>query len=180
VDWVWDNRDEMVDLLQRLPDLLGKTGENLALAGDGAVRASALLTGENGDSVGGSLSLGAVGLETIGLELGKAALRFRGTGVQITGAGQELADVGSGLCDGGAELADFAGRKLPKAKRAKKLPKTLSASAKPKAPRSAPSKGKGAAKPKAKTASTEPRTSKPKTSGSQSSKDKDLGLSKPT
>ena len=48
VNWEGDYRDEMAEVVQKLPELLGDVGESLAAAGDGAVRAGSLLTSVDG------------------------------------------------------------------------------------------------------------------------------------
>ena len=51
VDLVWDNRDKIMDLIERLPEMLSETGESMEAAGASAVKASNFLTGSD-DSPG--------------------------------------------------------------------------------------------------------------------------------
>ena len=45
VNLVWNNRDRIMDLVERLPELLRETGDNIESAGASAVKASAFLVG---------------------------------------------------------------------------------------------------------------------------------------
>lgn len=45
-DLLWDHRDELVDMLTRLPSLMGDAGEQMHAAGSGAEAAAGLLTGD--------------------------------------------------------------------------------------------------------------------------------------
>lgn len=46
VDLVWDNKDDLLELLSKLPGLLSDAGEQMQAAGDGAQRASGFLSGD--------------------------------------------------------------------------------------------------------------------------------------
>lgn len=47
VNLVWNNREKIMDLIERLPQILKDTGDGIESAGDGALNASALLLGTN-------------------------------------------------------------------------------------------------------------------------------------
>lgn len=51
VQWVLEHREELVDLAQSLPKVLGEVGDALGAAGASATSAAGLLTGEDGSSV---------------------------------------------------------------------------------------------------------------------------------
>jgi hypothetical protein len=112
VDWVWDHREELIDLTQRLPELLGQVGESLAVAGDGAVRASGLLTGEDGDSVGGLTGAAADALDRCLDQIDTAAELMAGVADQVDdvpmldGVGGSLAEGAKGLAGIGGELPE--------------------------------------------------------------------------
>ncbi len=46
VDMLWDHRDELIDMITRLPGLMGDAGEQMHAAGSGAEAAAQLLTGD--------------------------------------------------------------------------------------------------------------------------------------
>jgi len=46
VEIVWDNKDDLLELISTLPGLLGEVGEHMQSAGDGAQRASGFLSGD--------------------------------------------------------------------------------------------------------------------------------------
>lgn len=46
VNLVWNNRQKIIDLIERLPEMLRETGDNIESAGDSAVRASHFLVGD--------------------------------------------------------------------------------------------------------------------------------------
>ena len=54
VNLVWDNRERIMDLIERWPELLRETGDSIESAGLSAMNASAILTGANEDSVSAS------------------------------------------------------------------------------------------------------------------------------
>jgi hypothetical protein len=57
VNLVWNNREKITLLIERLPELLRETGDGIESAGNSAVKASVLLTGDGGKSMGvGKLS----------------------------------------------------------------------------------------------------------------------------
>lgn len=49
VNLVWDNRERIMDLIERLPELLRETGDSIESAGASALNASAFLTGDHDD-----------------------------------------------------------------------------------------------------------------------------------
>lgn len=49
VNLVWDNREQIMDLIERLPELLRETGDSIESAGASAMNASAFLTGSHDD-----------------------------------------------------------------------------------------------------------------------------------
>ncbi len=49
VNLVWDNRDQIMELIERLPELLRETGDSIESAGSSAMNASAFLTGSRDD-----------------------------------------------------------------------------------------------------------------------------------
>jgi hypothetical protein len=116
VDWVWDHREEMVELAQKLPELLGRTGESLALAGDGAVRASAMLTDETGDSIGGLTGAASDALDRSLEQIESAAQLMASVGDQVDdipmldGIGESLTLGATGLEGIGGELGVVAVR----------------------------------------------------------------------
>lgn len=52
VNFVWTHREQISDLIERLPTLLNETGSNIEAAGASAVKASAFLTGGPGGQGG--------------------------------------------------------------------------------------------------------------------------------
>lgn len=46
VNLVWNNRQKIMDLIERLPEMLRETGDNIESAGDSAIRASHFLVGD--------------------------------------------------------------------------------------------------------------------------------------
>ena len=63
-NFVWDHKDEIANLVSKLPDLLETTGKTMDAAGTSAVKAAALLTGDgDGTSVGqlAAVAAGALG-----------------------------------------------------------------------------------------------------------------------
>lgn len=134
VDLVWNNRNELIELITRLPDLLGDAGESMHLAGQGAQQASSLLSGEvhtltidaadTLDALTGPLTqvadvlneLGAI-LDRVPLlgnitspvtrgmrALGEVSAGIDNVSVQIRGLGDKLGDVGTGLDAMGGSL----------------------------------------------------------------------------
>lgn len=121
---VWNNRDKILDLVERLPELLNETGNTIESAGESAIKASAFLTGGKDDtpSAGELSQLAATALERCFKEIQDVARvmdRF----------GQELddiripsiqpkftevmgVDVISGIDFGEAELFDNAAARL--------------------------------------------------------------------
>lgn len=63
IDFVQDHADDLVDLAKRLPELLGDAGGALETAGGGAVKASAMLLGTDGDGVGDLAAEAAAALD---------------------------------------------------------------------------------------------------------------------
>jgi hypothetical protein len=63
VNLVWNNREKIMDLIERLPEMLETTGDNIESAGESAVNASLFLMGdEKKDSPSaGSMSVMAAG-----------------------------------------------------------------------------------------------------------------------
>mgnify|MGYP003382070809 CR=1 FL=1 len=47
LDWLWDHRDDVMDLANRLPKILEAAGQSMSSAGDGATSAASLLIGTN-------------------------------------------------------------------------------------------------------------------------------------
>ena len=47
LDWLWDHRDDVMDLANRLPRILEAAGQSMSSAGDGATSAASLLIGTN-------------------------------------------------------------------------------------------------------------------------------------
>ena len=76
VELVWSNRDAFLDLVVRLPHVLGDAGESLHLAGVGAEQASVLLTGD----ILALTNQAADTLDALGGPLGQVATlgRFKG------------------------------------------------------------------------------------------------------
>ena len=75
VEFVVENKDKIVDVITQLPKLLDKTGAGIAAAGESAVKASALLTGDGSESaVSGLTDLAAGALDRCRKQLA-AALR---------------------------------------------------------------------------------------------------------
>lgn len=206
VDWVWDHREEMVDLMQRLPKLLGETGASLASAGDGAVRAGNLLTGGDGDSVGGLTAAAADALDRcleqirdasklmagvadqvddlpmldgVGGSLAKGADRLEGIGGELGEVALRLRAVGVKITDAGTDLGELgAGLRDGGSELAEFAGKELAAPKKRKASAKpkAPSKTKARAEPK--TATTKKKPSAASKRGS--SRSGELGLGKPS
>ena len=88
VNLVWNNRDKIMDLVERLPELLDETGNTIESAGESAMKASLFLTGGKGDtpSAGELSQLAATALERCHKEIQDVARvmdRF----------GQELDDI---------------------------------------------------------------------------------------
>lgn len=65
VNLVWNNRDKILDLVERLPELLNETGNTIESAGESAIKASVFLTGGKDDtpSAGELSKLAATALE---------------------------------------------------------------------------------------------------------------------
>lgn len=75
VNFVWNHREQISDLIERLPTLLNETGNNIEAAGASAVKASAFLTGK-GTKDGGVKHMAAVAAEALDdgqRELGEVA-----------------------------------------------------------------------------------------------------------
>ena len=134
VDLVWSNKDALIELITRLPTLLGDAGESMHVAGKGARQASALLSSDvhnlaieaadTLDALGGPLSQVADVLSEMGRLLDRVPLVgnvaspvTRGLGalsevtagidsvsVQIRSLGSKLGDVGAGLDAMGGSL----------------------------------------------------------------------------
>ena len=51
VNLVWNNRERIIDLVERLPELLSETGDNIEAAGTSAVKASVFLAGGGKDEM---------------------------------------------------------------------------------------------------------------------------------
>jgi|GEM_PF-4616315 len=87
VNLVWNNREKIVVLLENLPTMLRETGASIESAGESAVQASRLLTGDDDMPSAGELSrLAANALERCERELAAAS--------KIMGSlGQEIDDV---------------------------------------------------------------------------------------
>lgn len=86
VDFIWDNRDKIVDVIERLPQLLNETGQNIETAGASAVKASLFLSGEpNSDKKGANeiAELAASALERCHKELGTVANMLNKVGNEI-------------------------------------------------------------------------------------------------
>lgn len=54
VNLVWNNREKIMDLIERLPEMLRETGDNIESAGDSAIRASHFLVGDEKDGTSAS------------------------------------------------------------------------------------------------------------------------------
>ena len=54
VDFVWDNRERIADVIENLPETLRKTGDTIEGAGGSAIKASAMLTGRGDSDVNAS------------------------------------------------------------------------------------------------------------------------------
>ena len=63
-NFVWDHKDEIANLVSKLPELLESTGKTMDAAGSSAVKAAGLLTGEGDGASVGSLAAGAAGALT--------------------------------------------------------------------------------------------------------------------
>ena len=63
VNLVWNNREKLMDLIERLPEMLENTGTNIESAGDSAVKASLFLMGDptNQSASAGMMSVKAAG-----------------------------------------------------------------------------------------------------------------------
>ena len=86
VRYVMDHREAIADLLQQLPELLGKTGDCIEAAGTSAVKASALLTGDETDdamSVRDLANLAAKALDRCQKQLTAAAKIMDSLGTEI-------------------------------------------------------------------------------------------------
>ena len=64
VNFVWTNRAQLAEIIERLPTLLRETGESIEAAGSSAVKASAFLTG-SGKAEGGVRHLAAVAADAL-------------------------------------------------------------------------------------------------------------------
>jgi hypothetical protein len=74
VEFVVDNKDKIVEVITQLPKLLDKTGQGIAAAGESAVKASALLTGDESESaVSGLTDLAAGALDRCRKQLAAAS-----------------------------------------------------------------------------------------------------------
>lgn len=80
VDWVLDHRDELLDVVQSLPKLLGEVGETMSAAGAGATDAAGLLTGEDGSSVKDLAASAADALQRCTKELASVTKVLAGVG----------------------------------------------------------------------------------------------------
>lgn len=85
VELVWDNRERIMDIIERLPQMLEETGDNIESAGSSAIRASAVLTGgQNGKGGATMLSKTAANaLDRMETELGEAAEIMADVGREI-------------------------------------------------------------------------------------------------
>ena len=54
VDFVWDNRERISDVIENLPETLRNTGDTIESAGGSAIKASAMLTGRDGSDINAS------------------------------------------------------------------------------------------------------------------------------
>jgi hypothetical protein len=88
VEFVWNNRQRILDLIERLPDLLQETGQNIESAGQSAVKTSLFLKG--GDDV-----------ETNASDLSSKAA------VALTRAYEEIKDVAEMMAKIGDEMDDI-------------------------------------------------------------------------
>jgi predicted regulator of Ras-like GTPase activity (Roadblock/LC7/MglB family) len=108
VDWVWDHRDEMAEVVQKLPELLGGVGESLAAAGDGAVRAGSFLTSVDGDSVAELTGTASDALERSLDEIEAASKIMGQVGGQVDAVGM-FDGVADSLSDGAGRLLAIGG-----------------------------------------------------------------------
>jgi hypothetical protein len=88
IDFVRDNKDQLLEVARRLPEMLGKTGLGIAAAGESALKASGLLTGEDDDDMSAQrlAEIAADALERCRSELDSASGIIRA----IAGAVDEL------------------------------------------------------------------------------------------
>ncbi len=85
VELVWDNRERIMDIIERLPQMLEETGDNIESAGSSAIRASSVLTGGK-DGKGGATLLAkraSSALDRMETELGEAAEIMADVGREI-------------------------------------------------------------------------------------------------
>lgn len=85
VELVWNNRERIMDIVERLPQMLEETGDNIESAGSSAIRASNVLTGGK-DGKGGATQLAkraSSALERMETELGEAAEIMADVGKEI-------------------------------------------------------------------------------------------------
>lgn len=85
VNLVWNNREKIMNLIERLPQMLEETGDNIESAGDSAIRASNFLVGdaEGGMSASKMSNLAADALERCFQELQHVATAMEGFGEEL-------------------------------------------------------------------------------------------------
>jgi hypothetical protein len=104
VQLVWTNRDELVDLVTRLPTLLGDAGEQMQAAGEGAVTAGRFLT----DDVPAFTSSAADALDACHAQLERVAGLLGELG-RLLGSLPLIGDVASPVTDGLDAVSKVAG-----------------------------------------------------------------------
>ena len=74
VNLVWNNKEKILDLIERLPTMLKETGDGIESAGESALTASSLLLGDKKNPGAQQIAeLAADALERCQAEIGKAA-----------------------------------------------------------------------------------------------------------
>ena len=69
LDWVKEHGDDLLDLMQKVPEILGKAGNGLADAGESAIGAATWLIGQADDGVGEVVEIAASALDACWDEL---------------------------------------------------------------------------------------------------------------
>ena len=88
VEFVWENRDHIMELIERLPQILKETGDNIESAGNSAMKTSLFLAGGKGHETNASdLS------DKAALALGRAYEEIQEVAKVMAVVGEELGDL---------------------------------------------------------------------------------------
>ncbi|MEZ5340702.1 MAG: hypothetical protein R2706_04430 [Acidimicrobiales bacterium] len=105
IDFLRDHGDDLLDLIQRIPDVLGRAGDALAAAGDAAQAAGAFLVGEDGNDAANITAVAGRAIAECRDHLGTVEGLLGRIGTELEGT-PLVGAVGSHVLSGASEIGD--------------------------------------------------------------------------